>query len=65
MKRWGSYEDYAQERDDEKEKEAHENFECPEWCPYCADDEEQMSKDVDELVDHVNTELDKDETGKK
>lgn len=63
-RRWGSYEDYAQERDDEREKAAHEAGECQEWCPYCADDEEQMSKDVDELAEHINDALDKEQEKK-
>lgn len=56
-RRHDSYEDYAKEIDEQAEKKAHEEGECAEWCPYCADDEEQMSKDVDELVDHLNKEV--------
>jgi hypothetical protein len=51
--------DTEQEETELEEKRLHEEGNCPEYCPYCADDEEQMSKDVDELVDHVNKELDK------
>lgn len=80
------FKDRWETEQEETELEAlrkHEEQECEgvPFCPYCLDDEEQMSKDVDELAEHINAELDKeleqdpeamkllrkvaDETGKK
>jgi hypothetical protein len=53
---------YATEQEETElaQKEAHENFLCEgsPFCCYCMD-EEQALRDLDELVDHVNKELDK------
>ena len=53
--RWNSYEDYAHEIDEDAERKAHEAGECQDWCPYCKDE-----RDLDDMVEHVNKELEKD-----
>jgi hypothetical protein len=44
--RWGAYNDYAREVDEETERGMHrENQEngndCEPWCPYCADEKKE------------------------
>ncbi len=47
--RWGSYEDYAREIDEEAERKAHDAGECEgiPLCGYCLDDWEEQLEDYD------------------
>lgn len=60
--RYGSYDDYNQESieldREEAQRDAHDNGIC-EGIPFCMVCLEQ--RDIDDMADHVNKELDKDE----
>lgn len=55
--RYGSYDDYVREIDEEAERRAHEDEQC-EGLPYCVYCLEQ--RDLEDLMDHVNKELDRE-----
>ncbi len=55
-RRHDSYEDYCKEIDEDAELKAHLADECEWYCQYCKD-EEQASRDIDELAEHINEEL--------
>jgi hypothetical protein len=43
--RWGSYDDYAQEVNEDAEREAHENFQCNEvTCIYCIEARDEQAR---------------------
>lgn len=62
-RRHDSYEDYVKEVNEDEELKKHLADECDEnTCGYCADERNDAEYDeIEELVDHVNDELDKEE----
>jgi len=63
---WGSYDDRAQEEIEEEQREDHYNYLCegPPFCPYCLTENEEteiIQRDSDDLINHVNDELEKEQ----
>ncbi len=53
--RWGAYEDYAKEIDEEAERRAHVDQQCnPAYCIYC-----QTEREIDDMVDYLDKQANK------
>lgn len=52
--RWNAKHDHQQELDGNAERLAHDEIRCePKFCPYCLDE-----RNLDDMIDYVNKELD-------
>ncbi len=53
--RWGSYDDYAKEIDEEAERKAHVEQQCdPAYCIHC-----QTEREIDDMVKYLDKQTNK------
>ncbi len=53
--RWGSYEDYAREIDEEAERKTHVEQQCdPAYCIHC-----QTEREIDDMVEYLDKQTNK------